>query len=47
MGWGTFIASRMINDIKVRDTAWENEKFERSIAQREDEANKLRTEFVR
>ena len=47
MGWGTFIASRMINDIKVRDTAWENEKFERSMAQLEDEANKLRTEFVR
>jgi hypothetical protein len=47
MGWGTFIASRMINAIKVRDTAWENEKFERSIAQREDEAHKLRIEFVR
>ena len=47
MGWGTFIASRMIKDIKVRDSAWEDEKFERSIAQREYEAHKLRNEFVR
>lgn len=47
MGWGTFIASRMISDIKVRDAAWDNEKFERSMAQREDDANKLRAEFVR
>lgn len=47
MGWGTFIASRMINDIKVRDSALENEKFERSIVQREESAHKLRTEFVR
>ena len=47
MGWGTFIASRMIKNIKVRDSAWEDEKFERSIAQREYEAHKLRNEFVR
>lgn len=47
MGWGTFIASRMIRDIKLRDAGLENEKFNRDLARREADNHRLRQEFVR
>ena len=47
MGWGTFIASRMIRGIKLRDSGLDNEKFKRDLARREEDENRLRREFVR